>query len=265
MQKALLAIDCGTTRIKYILKDKGALSFVSQGNIDNIEQIIDNYRYNNKELEVLILGTNAKLLNLSVKTTNYDELICTAHLPLYYNCNNALVVNIGTGTAFLSIQNNNFRHLIGTGLGGGTLLGLSQRFLCTENVYIINELSRFGKLEAINTTIEDVQYNNVSWLDKSMTVSNFSKQANSQSDIAAGIISLVIEPIISICKSLVIGQNYERVYFAGSVLDFNLARELIEKYSSLLEIDSVIIEKYEYGTLLGALAYYNKLNVENEI
>lgn len=264
MADNLLLIDFGTSRIKYILRENDKLSFFNQGKINSINAIIEKFHSFNKSLELLSIGANSKKYDLSYEVTFLDELDCLAHLPLYYECYNALVVNIGTGTSFLSYSNNEYKHLIGTGLGGGSILGLAHRLLDTENIDIINELSKYGNLNLINTTIEDIGYEEISWLDPSMTVSNFNKPANSQSDIAAGIISLIIEPIISITKSLMIGQNYQKVFFSGSVLHFSLIRDIIYKYSKIMEINSIIIDKFEYGTLLGALAYHEKLNKRNE-
>ncbi len=264
MSENLLLIDFGTSRIKYILKDGHYLSYFNHGSIKSVEVIIDKFHSFHKHLEIYTLGANNNKYQLDYPTQSLDELECTAHIPLYYRCSNALTVNIGTGTSFLSYQNDSTKHLIGTGLGGGTIIGIAHRLLDTENINIINELSKNGNLHSINTTIEDIGYSDVSWLDSTMTVSNFNKPANSQSDIASGIISLVIEPIISITKSLMLGANYEKVFFAGGALHYHLLRDLILKYSKIMDINSTIIDKYEFGTLLGALAFLDKQNTVNE-
>jgi len=265
MTENLLLIDFGSSRIKYILRDNGDLSYFNQGSFSSIVALIEKYHSFNKHLDIVSLGANSRKYNLGYQVTFYEELNCIGHLAQYYGCNNALIVNIGTGTSFLSYIDNDYKHLIGTGLGGGTIIGLSHRLLDTENVNIINELSKYGTLEGINTTIQDIGYGNMSWLDSAMTVSNFNKLSSSQSDVASGIISMVIEPILSIVKSLMIGHNYEKVFFSGSVLNFNLLRDLISKYSKIFDINSTIIDKYEYGTLLGALAYHDKLKKKNEL
>ena len=42
----------------------------------------------------------------------------------------ALVVSLGTGSAFIrASKTNGFRHLGGSGVGGGTLVGMAERFL----------------------------------------------------------------------------------------------------------------------------------------
>lgn len=259
MSDSLLLIDFGTSRIKYILRDLDNLSYFNQGGYKSIEAIIHKYYSLHKCLEIITIGSNAKNYIFDYPTTNYDELTSIAHLPQYYGCKNALIVNIGTGTSFSSYKDGEINHLIGTGLGGGTILGLAHRLLDSENINIIDELAKNGELSAINTIIGDIDYQNRSWLDPTMTVSNFNKPAPSQSDIASGIISLVIEPIISITKSLLINNDYNKVYFSGSVLVFSLLRDLIYKYSKIFDINTIIIDKYEYGTLLGALAYHDKM------
>ena len=41
----------------------------------------------------------------------------------------ALVVSLGTGTAIVSVNQAEIRHVSGTGVGGGTLLGLAKHML----------------------------------------------------------------------------------------------------------------------------------------
>lgn len=259
MSDSLLLIDFGTSRIKYILRDKDILSYFNQGGFKSIEAIIHKYHALQKDLEIITVGAKSNNYKFDYLVTNYEELNSIAHLPLYYACNNALIVNIGTGTSFSSYKDGEINHLIGTGLGGGTIIGLAHRLLDSENINIINELAKNGELSAINTIISDIDYQERSWLDPTMTVSNFNKLSSLQSDVASGIISLVVEPILSITKSLLVNNNYQKVFFSGSVLFFSLLRDLIYKYSKLLDINSIIIDKYEYGTLLGALAYHDKM------
>ncbi len=258
MSENLLIIDFGASRIKYLLKDSDTISFFNQGNLAAINLLIQKYNNYSKGIKIICLGANINRYSFDYHYEVYDELESIAHLPLYYGNTNSLIVNIGTGTSFVHYYNNEIKHLMGSGIGGGTLIGLASRLLDTENIDIINELSKNGDISDINTTISDIGYSNISWLDGTMTVSNFNKATNIQSHIAAGIISLVIEPIISITKSLMINQDYQTVFFTGSTLYFNLVRELIAKYSKMLNINSKIIDKYEYGTLLGALVLYNK-------
>ena len=44
----------------------------------------------------------------------------------------AIIVSMGTGTAYVMADNDKAYHIGGTGAGGGTLLGLSNRMLNIE-------------------------------------------------------------------------------------------------------------------------------------
>ncbi|WP_243021990.1 BadF/BadG/BcrA/BcrD ATPase family protein [Clostridium sp. AF29-8BH] len=48
----------------------------------------------------------------------------------------ALVVSLGTGSAFIrASKTNGFRHLGGSGVGGGTLVGMAERFLGVTDIF----------------------------------------------------------------------------------------------------------------------------------
>ena len=52
----------------------------------------------------------------------------------------AIVVSMGTGTSFVYAAGQNVQHIIGSGVGGGTLLGLGQAILHSQSFETIAEL-----------------------------------------------------------------------------------------------------------------------------
>lgn len=66
-----------------------------------------------------------------IPTIHALELDAIGHGGLYLSgLDEALVVSLGTGSAFIrASRTNGFRHLGGSGVGGGTLAGMAERFL----------------------------------------------------------------------------------------------------------------------------------------
>ena len=68
----------------------------------------------------------------------------------------AIVVSMGTGTSLVEAKGSNVRHIIGSGVGGGTLLGLADRLINVSDFDTINELSQSGKLENVDLTVGEI-------------------------------------------------------------------------------------------------------------
>ena len=56
----------------------------------------------------------------------------------------ALVVSLGTGTAIVSVRGKKIEHVGGTGVGGGTLLGLARHLLGVSNIATLEAMAARG-------------------------------------------------------------------------------------------------------------------------
>ena len=111
--------------------------------------------------------------------------------------NKTLVVSLGTGTAMVNVDGNKIKHIGGTGIGGGTLLGLGKGILNIIDFDEIVELSKHGNLHKVDLTIGDISNEKVGSLNQSVTASNFGnihKIANDE-DYAKGILNLIYQTI----------------------------------------------------------------------
>ena len=95
-----------------------------------------------------------------------------------------------------------FKNLIvvtlGTGVGGGTLVGLSKKMLNMDNVDHIAELAQNGNLDRVDLKIKDITKSDiVPGFSDIMTASNFGQVSDlaTREDIALGIINMVFETI----------------------------------------------------------------------
>ena len=75
--------------------------------------------------------------------------------------NEAIVVSMGTGTALNYACRNSdgslqIRYLGGTGVGGGTLMGLSKKLLGLDDINSIVSLAESGNLDRVDLRIKDM-------------------------------------------------------------------------------------------------------------
>lgn len=107
---------------------------------------------------------------------------------------NALVVNMGTGTTFILAQNGQYTHLGGTGIGGGTLMGLGRGLLGVSSPDELFQLASHGDVGQVDLRIGDL-FTGSETLDPTLTSSNLAKASpgSTQADWAAGLVNLVLE------------------------------------------------------------------------
>ena len=115
------------------------------------------------------------------------------------NLNEAIVVNMGTGTTIVMAENNGKNlYLGGTGVGGGTLTGLSKMLLNVGTTANIIKLAEDGDLKNIDLRLGDITKKDIiPGMPDYMTASNFGKinDLATKSDIALGILNMVCETI----------------------------------------------------------------------
>jgi type II pantothenate kinase len=175
------------------------------------------------------------------------------------NYNDCIVVSIGTGTAIVHFSKQGARHVGGTGMGGGTIKGLSSVICDLDDPLQIEALALKGNPSKINLTISDLGYEGLSFLDSDMTASNFAAiTSKSPEDMAAGILRLVGETvgiIASICAREFKCQN--RIVIVGKVANSQFIRHTIDLVGKLYQTHFTYPENPGYATVYGAAMKFN--------
>ena len=112
---------------------------------------------------------------------------------------NALCVSMGTGTALVhAVRDGQMKYLGGTGVGGGTLMGLSRLLLNAEEIEHITEMASAGDLSKIDLRISDIMAKSATFeLGDEITASNFGNVSDVavREDIASGLLNMVLETV----------------------------------------------------------------------
>ncbi|MEG0457188.1 MAG: pantothenate kinase, partial [Oscillospiraceae bacterium] len=151
-------------------------------------------------------------------------------------------------------------YTIGTGVGGGTLLGLSRLMLNMDDFNHIIELANDGDLNKIDLSVNDITKSAVSNLSPETTASNFGKISDlaEKSDIALGIINLIFQSIgmlsVFACKSSVIND----VVLTGNLTQITQAKTIFDTLNKIYKINFIIPKNAEFSTALGAAIISNK-------
>lgn len=172
------------------------------------------------------------------------------------NLKNAIITSMGTGTAIVyAKEGEEPKHLGGTGIGGGTLMGLASQMLGMTSVEHIDELAKNGNLENIDLKIDDITSHDLAnGFSDLMTASNFGNVSDiaTKSDIALGIINMVFETVGMV--SLFAARNYSLrdIVLTGNLTGVSMAKQTFDIINRMFDMNFIIPEHSQYGTVIGA-------------
>lgn len=167
----------------------------------------------------------------------------------------AIIVSMGTGTALIHACNGNATHLGGTGVGGGTLIGLSKQMLGMTSAEEVAELALQGSLANIDLTIEAMTKKDISpTLTAKTTAANFGNLTDTatKADIALGIINLVFETAGMMAVFSSRQKNVKDIVLTGNLSVLPQAKEKYETFSAMFGVDFMIPRLSQYATVIGA-------------
>lgn len=155
--------------------------------------------------KVMITGVGSAFAEdplYGIETRHLSEFECVGRGGLYVSgYENAIIVSMGTGTAVVSAKDGNGRtvseYMGGTGVGGGTIVGLAKQILGISDIDHLINLAETGDIEKIDLRIGDITKKDLGGLPSYMTASNFGKLDDmaSKNDLALGIVNMVFESI----------------------------------------------------------------------
>ncbi len=171
----------------------------------------------------------------------------------------AIVVSLGTGTGIvLADPPAPPTRLVGTGIGGGTLLGLAKLLLGTTDVARIGELSRGGDLSRCDLTVGDILGSGVGPVPAEATAAHFARVARDGAtprpeDLAAAIINLIGQAALRLAFEAARFHAARSIVLVGHVLDVPGFREAIERIPLLDRSYVRIVSEPGFAVARGAL------------
>ena len=186
------------------------------------------------------------------------EFNCIGKGALYLSgMTEALAVSMGTGTALVHAKTGcEPKYLGGTGVGGGTLLGLSKLMLHAESIEHIEEYAKGGDLGKIDLRIKDLTADNtLAELSRDLTASNFGNVSDlaEKEDVARGVFNLVFESIGMISIFAARQCGVKDIILTGNLTRLAFAKEKFEDFNRLdYGVKFTIPSHSEFSTVIGA-------------
>ncbi len=273
--KTVIGIDIGgsTTKIVGIRKQNGTPELIEPLFVRATDAITSVYgafgkftMQNGLELcdidKVLMTGVGASFINkpiYSLNCQNVSEFKSVGLGGLYLSgLDEAIVVSMGTGTALIHAKKQSdgtkTEYLGGTGVGGGTLLGLSRKMIGVDTIEHLEQLCDGGNLDNVDLKIKDMSSDHNFQINEDMTAANFGKLSDiaSKNDIALGIANMVAETIAMLAVFAARSFDVKQVVLTGNLTALKSITSVFEGLEDTFGIRFVIPELSQFATVIGA-------------
>ena len=170
----------------------------------------------------------------------------------------AIVVSMGTGTALMhAVRRGDHvetEYLGGTGIGGGTLLGLSRRMIGVDTIEHIEQLCEGGDLGNIDLRIRDISADKSFQINDTLTASNFGKLSDmaDNHDVALGIANMVAETIAMLSVFAARNFGIRDIVLTGNLTTLSPIVQVFKGVEPHFGVHFVIPEHAQFATVIGA-------------
>lgn len=172
----------------------------------------------------------------------------------------SIITNIGTGTSIHYMDGESHARVSGTGIGGGTLVGLAGLLTGITDFETITTLATQGDRSAIDLLVKDIFLGMEPPLDGSLTASNFGKVGITDEvehpveNVLATVQGLVGEVITTLSIQLAEERDAKHIVYIGSTLTNNEnLKKVISHYTILKKHTPVFLKDCGFSGAVGAL------------
>lgn len=171
------------------------------------------------------------------------------------NLSRALVVSMGTGSAFVRVRDGAVSHIGGSGVGGGALLGLASRMIDEKDVAYIAEIAMRGNLANVDLAVQDISGTDIPNLPPNITAANFGnvRSIASKSDIALGLINMVFQTVGMLAVFACLDSASKDIVLTGALTVLPQARRIFDGLADLHHLNFIIPPHSAFATAIGAV------------
>lgn len=212
---------------------------------------------------IFMTGVGASYINepiYSLECKKVDEFTSIGCGGLYLSgLDEAIIVSMGTGTALIHAKREGgivkSTYLGGTGVGGGTIVGLSRKMLGIDDISHLESLCEGGDLDKIDLRIKHLSkkktYEN---MNNDLTASNFGNLSDlaNKHDIALGLCNMVAETIGMLAVFAARSFGIKDIVLTGNLTTIPTINDTILNFNNLFEMNFVTPEMAQFGTVIGA-------------
>ncbi len=172
-----------------------------------------------------------------------------------------LVVSMGTGTCMVEVNQgkSNFvksRHVGGTGVGGGTFLGLAKLLIGETDIKKLLRMFGKGNKDRVDLSVKDIVGSGIGIISAGATASNLAKISRdvdfNKNDLAAGIVNLIGQTVGVTATFAARANNLKWVLLTGKLTRIKPITQIITETGAVYGIKMMVLKNADYIAALGA-------------
>ncbi|MBS4172639.1 type II pantothenate kinase [Bacillus sp. FJAT-49736] len=267
-----IGIDAGGSFIKIAYEENAKLhykSFLS----NNVDETVTWINLLFSDAQKILTGGRAKELHRKLK--DEVEIISEFDAALYgvkyilndeyhISLDDYLIVIIGTGTSILLVKGEQQVRITGSGMGGGTFLGLGSLLTNIHQYEQLVELAANGNRNSIDLMVADIYENSDTPIPGDLTAANFAKVYGESglttlSDRMASLVNMIAETICLLIQQFVHTNNIQHVVCIGGGLKGNIPLQMaLKRNFHLVQVTSYFPSSGQFAGAIGALYNNNQ-------
>lgn len=209
--------------------------------------------------KITVTGVGSSFINkplYGVECEHISEFECIGLGGLYLSkLRSAVVVSMGTGTAIVRAEEGRDPvYLGGTGVGGGTLVGLSKKLMGVSNIDAIVELAKDGDLSNVDLVVSDITRKDLPGMSSNLTAANFGKLSDlaTKNDLALGLINMIFESVAMLALFASRANEIENIVMTGNLTTLPQAKMIFDSLTGIFNVNYIVPELSNFSTVIGA-------------
>jgi type II pantothenate kinase len=151
-------------------------------------------------------------------------------------------------------------HIGGTGIGGGTFLGLCKELLGETDISKLKKMFSKGDRHNVDLSVGEIIGSGIGIVSSQNTASNLGKLARNvnfkKEDLAAGIVNLIGQAIATNLIFAAKAFKIKNVVLIGKFTKIKEIMDIVKNLAKVYKIKIFIPKKAEFGTVIGSSIYY---------
>lgn len=263
MSVTKVGIDAGGSLIKMVYEEQSCVHYKTYP-IAQLESAMEWLKITASNPRIALTGGKAVFLQKNyfshAKLVPEFEAACNgARFFLNQDGNapeNCLLVNIGTGTSWFFLNGDKQERILGSGIGGGTFMGLGEILTGEKEFTTLVTLAKQGNKGKVDLTVSDIYMGEDTPVDGNLTASNFAKGIRDDQlpeDLMASLTNMVAETIVLLTlQAAAIHQTENVVYMGSTFTGNNSLKRVLESYKGMLGLKTRFLDKGEYCGAMGS-------------
>lgn len=261
-----IGIDAGGSLIKIAYMERGMLHVKTYPNME-MEQLLKWLKTMAPDAILHVTGGKGGQLtiNATQKCQQIDEFQALVEGTRYLldqekhgSSAEYIVVSIGTGTSIFYVTPERFERLSGSGVGGGTLMGLGSLISGEKDFLKLVDLAAEGNHKNSDLLVKDIYAPDDAPIFGNLTAANFGKaheiEHASPADHMAALMQLIGETLILLAGQSAQAERIKKIVFIGSTLDGNKPlQHVLSSFQDRMAYEPVFLKRGAYAGAIGAL------------